>query len=1288
MAWFRLGKKGVVMKANACFHMSLVFICLGLTAAPLYAQTLTQGNYTYMVNDGKAIITGFNSSYSGALTVPGSLGGYPVTEILEYAFYECMGLTSVTLPAGVTSIGPMAFYNCGGLKTILVSAANPAYSSLNGVLFDKNLHRLVAYPGGKVGDYAIPDTVTDIAESAAIKCGGLTSVTIPASVTNIGWTAFADCKGLKAFTVSDANPAYSSVDGVLFDKGRLKLIQCPGGKSGSYAIPAGVTAISTGAFKGCHNLTDVTIPSGITSLYGWTFYECSSLKDITIPLGVSSIGYKVFSECRSLTNITLSASVISVDATAFEKCGSLKAITVSADNPAYSAVDGVLFSKNRRTLVLCPAGRAGNYAVSDTVTNIAYNAFYGCSNLTGVTIGNAVTAIGDVAFSECAGLKHVIIPDHVTDIGVNAFGFCDRLTGVTVGRGVTNIGSYAFSYCKSLSGVYFRGDAPTAYTTVFDGDAHVTAYYLATTAGWGVTFYGMPTALWSGTNQLPLLTRRSPSANPAAVGEGASVAFSATADDSTDPGAATRGLVSLTWFVDGVPKLETKTGAPNAITGAFTFKTDAGTVQGVASRDVTVTAVALDKQGGTAETNWTVCVSNAPASQAITFRALPVTELGTTNFSPGATASSGLPVAYASANEAVALVTNGMLRIVGAGMAVITASQPGSFDFKAAPPVKQTLTVKARLSILIPSGGGTATGAGLYAPGALVTLIAKPAVSNTFTHWEDASQASTRRLVMPNANVTASAFFRPTAEIAAPVVGDPGPQQAMVGVAYSLPLSILSESLPTVTVTGLPAGLAYDAATKSLTGVPAEAVSNRFVTVTAKNVNRVPPSATFVMTVSPLPAWAQGTFDGTATLRFYNPQTTTWDYYPGIASMSVTAKGVITGKCSGGGTNYTFSAPSYVPTGTGFDELRFKTEAKSGKAALPMDFSISSKGPFDLATQAFISLAVGENTSTNTQGEVYLWRNIWKDGGMLAILTNYFTGYYTATLPCEGRCGSGYLTFTVDKAGGIKAGGKLADGTALSLSGTLIVSMQSISTVFYTAPAAYKGGQFFGIVKFLKPSGSLPVLLQAESASSIVWENRNPQATAEYGAGFALALGLNGGRYDTVGNLRDYYLSKTLEVSTYDDDLMPSPKLFVGTNSFNSVRWNPDGIALTVTTNRLGVMTGLAAPPAGTPVDPDRDHVWDYSATNSVGLKIALTRPTGIFSGTFNAWYDYGATHTSKSIAFEGVLTPDRVDKADGVEGRGFFLSADKALYPAPPQGKLVPYGFNWSYDFVLFAAP
>jgi hypothetical protein len=365
-----------------------------------------------------------------------------------------------------------------------------------------------------------------------------------------------------------------------------------------------------------------------------------------------------------------------------------------------------------------------------------------------------------------------------------------------------------------------------------------------------------------------------------------------------------------------------------------------------------------------------------------------------------------------------------------------------------------------------------------------------------------------------------------------------------------------------------------------------------------------------------------------------------------------------------GGARYAFSAPSYSGLTNG--GYFVSASVTSGKAGFPALITVWPDGR-----------AVAELTEEPDAG-VFLFRNNWKEAGGAEFLAEY-SGYYTATLPGNNEYGSGYLTFTADKAGKVKVAGKLADGTAVSLSGTLIVDdLGRVCATVYSAPAAYKGGGVFGVTEFVEPEAG-EVHLRPLDGVPFLWQSRSPQATQVYGAGFDREPGLTGGWYSKTDNLYAYYRDKALVVGT--DAAAPVPWLTVGENRYASVWWDPGGVGLTVVTNRSGVMTGLAAPAAGVPTDPDKDGVWDYGAGNTVGLKIGLTRATGVFKGTFKAWFDYPVKkHVSKTISFEGVLTPEREDMADGAEGRGFFLWPDKAVIFAT--GKA--YSFSWSYDFLL----
>ncbi len=473
---------------------------------------------------------------------------------------------------------------------------------------------------------------------------------------------------------------------------------------------------------------------------------------------------------------------------------------------------------------------------------------------------------------------------------------------------------------------------------------------------------------------------------------------------------------------------------------------------------------------------------------------------------------------------------------------------------------------------------------------------------------------------------------------------------ATVGVAFEIALSDAYEGAATITVKGLPPGLKFSAAGRTVSGVPTKA-GEYPVTVSARDrSNRV-----FKITVTALPVWAQGTFNG-------------YVKGGGLASMTISTAGTISGKIAMSGTNYSFSAKSYTAGGDPTNGVSVTTSAKAGRTSLPLVVVMKP---------ATSPQTLGTGTGTFGGLPVVLYRNVWKDSG-LALVADKYDGYYTATLPGNSGYGSGYLMFTLDKSGKVKTAGKLSDGTSVSQAGTLILDETGrVFTVVYAAPTAYKGGCVFGLAEFVNPvKGS--VYLNSLDNAPFLWVSRNPQATSDYSkGGFNRQLGITGGWYSKTENLYGYYRDERLEIGTAAG--VPVPMITAGTLREPSDWWNPDGIALTVVTNKAGVMTGITAPKAGVPVK-NANGSYDYTtAQNTLGLKLSLTLATGVFKGAYKAWFDYSDKHTSKSIIFEGALTPVRKNMDDFV-GRGFFLWADKSLSPA--------YTFNWSYDFLLLSVP
>ena len=403
-------------------------------------STLTSGETQPIVYDSNTIIN--------------AVIGDCVTTIGEDAFNGCKGLTSVTIPNSVITIGTTAFMWSGNLKRV--------NSSVDGVC-------------------NIPNGVITIGDAAFRVCSGFTSVTIPNSVIAIVQDAFEFCYGLKRVN--------SSVDGVC-------------------NIPNGVTTIGAGVFYGCSGLTSLNIPDSVTSIGSWiltktriapytitsvtvdsrnTVYDsrnnCNGIIEtntnslifgckttiipntvtsidgafsnaysltsigpvgsgasVEIPNSVTSIGEDAFNQCRDLTSVTIPNSVTTIGKEAFMYCVSLTSIG--------------------------SVGSGASVEIPDSVTSIGHYAFQECSGLTSIDIPSGVTSIGAIAFHNCGSLTSVNIPNSVTSIGDYAFQHCSSLTSVTVNTTTppTLGGTYVFNDTNNCP-IYVPASSVNAYKT-------------------------------------------------------------------------------------------------------------------------------------------------------------------------------------------------------------------------------------------------------------------------------------------------------------------------------------------------------------------------------------------------------------------------------------------------------------------------------------------------------------------------------------------------------------------------------------------------------------------------------------------------------------------------------------------------------------------------------------------------------------------------------------------------------------------------------------------------------
>ena len=532
---------------NECYALESVVIPEGV-------REIGENAFRYCENLRSIVLpSGLKSISDGAFLECGALKCVYLPPTLESigdaAFMGCRTLVSLDVPDSVTSIGRNAFHRCLKLRSIRMGKGmecfpsdilHPAPAVRSVVLGDnvrsieketfRNWHRLT--------DVVLPESLSTIGECAFEGCSSLREIVLPSNVSCVERDSFKGCESLVGIHVNGMNEVYSSYGGCLLCPGLNMLVRCPEGMEGKVTVPDGIVDLAECAFENCQRITHVEIPDSV-SIVGWatfcnctslesvrlgenvpqipyemfsgcidlkyvefgpkvwnigqeSFNGCVSLKEICIPDSVEEIERHAFRGCISLERVRIGSSVSFIAAYAFLGCRSLSNVDVDPDNEHFVSVDGVVYTKDMKELVLVPPGWKGrSFTVPRTVECIRIGAFAGCRGIEELSVedGNAyyasvdgilytsdmmelvrhpstdedvirlkdgLTHIRSDAFSGTS-VEAVRVPEGVFSIGMYAFYDCQRLEYVTLPKSLRVIEENAFRRCTALDVLFLTG---------------------------------------------------------------------------------------------------------------------------------------------------------------------------------------------------------------------------------------------------------------------------------------------------------------------------------------------------------------------------------------------------------------------------------------------------------------------------------------------------------------------------------------------------------------------------------------------------------------------------------------------------------------------------------------------------------------------------------------------------------------------------------------------------------------------------------------------------------------
>lgn len=349
--------------------------------------------------------------------------------------FESSGLTSLTIPVNVTSLGDSFITDCSALTSLYVAEGNPTYEMEDGLLYDIPAKTLRYALPDVSGDVVIRDGTVRIGDDV-FKEHAITSVQLPDSLQKIGNCAFQFCKELKEITFPEG---LITIDGLAF-------AYCT--QLENVVLPEGLKSLGDSAFRSCDSLTEITVPEGITFMSG-TFATCYSLRTVNLPSGLTHMMNGVVEGCRSLETLHLPAKLADISG---EWPSKLKTITTAFGSVRYVSEDGILYDTQDNSILFVNASITGNVTVRDGITTISAGAFKGRKGLTSVTLPESCTVIDSYAFENCTALTDINFPEKLELIRRNAF-YNSGITSLKLSQPGLHVGSFAFTDCHQLKSV-------------------------------------------------------------------------------------------------------------------------------------------------------------------------------------------------------------------------------------------------------------------------------------------------------------------------------------------------------------------------------------------------------------------------------------------------------------------------------------------------------------------------------------------------------------------------------------------------------------------------------------------------------------------------------------------------------------------------------------------------------------------------------------------------------------------------------------------------------------------